>query len=226
MLELGGFTPLSTADWPGKLAAVVFVQGCPWRCSYCHNAELQPRRRGGGPHWASVFATLQRRVGLLDGVVFSGGEPTLDPRLGTAVEQVRALGHRAALHTGGIYPERLAELLPRLDWVGFDLKTRFDDYDALTRRRGSAAAVRRSLDHLLASGVEHEIRTTYHPRLVSDAALREVARLLKNAGVRDWVLQRWRAPDEDAAVLEPSWCWPADELLRELRSDVRALTLR
>lgn len=226
MLELGGFTPLSSVDWPGKLAAVVFVQGCPWRCSYCHNAELQPRRRTGGPDWASVLAMLQRRVGLLDGVVFSGGEPTLDPRVNSAVDQVRALGHRAALHTAGIYPDRLAELLPKLDWVGFDLKTGFGDYDTLTARHGSAAAVRRSLDRLLASGIEREIRTTYHPRLISDAALRDVARVLKNVGVRHWVLQRWRAHDDEAARLASSWRWPADEFLHELRDDVPALTLR
>lgn len=226
VLELGGFTPLSSVDWPGKLAAVLFVQGCPWRCSYCHNPELQARGRGGGVDWASVHATLQRRVGLLDGVVFSGGEPTLSRHLGAAVDAVRALGHGAALHTAGIYPDRLAELLPRLDWVGFDVKTALGDYDALTRRRGSSGAVARSLGHLLASGVDHEIRTTYHPRLVNDTALRDVARLLKNVGVRDWVLQAWRAHDDDGAALTPSWHWPADELLRELRDDVPTLTLR
>ena len=86
MLELGGFTPLSTVDWPGRLAAVAFVQGCPWRCNYCHNPELQQRGRPNGPRWSSVLETLSRRVGLLDGVVFSGGEPTTDPQLAQAVE--------------------------------------------------------------------------------------------------------------------------------------------
>jgi pyruvate formate lyase activating enzyme len=184
------------------------------------------RSRGGAADWAGVYATLQRRVGLLDGVVFSGGEPTLDRRLGAAIEQVRALGHKAALHTAGIYPDRLAELLPHLDWVGFDLKTGFGDYDMLTRSRGSAASVRRALDHLLASGVDHELRTTYHPQWVSDAVLREMARWLKKLGVRHWVLQPWRAHDDGAAALAPSWHWPADALLHELRDAVPALTLR
>ena len=77
MLTIGGFTPLSTTDWPGKLAAVVFVQGCPWRCHYCHNVSLQDRASSQPSAWAQALRTLQRRQGLLDGVVFSGGEPLL-----------------------------------------------------------------------------------------------------------------------------------------------------
>ena len=91
-VKVGGFTPLSTTDWPGKLAAVVFVQGCPWRCHYCHNVELQPRAGGEPAGWLHALGTLSQRKGLLDGVVFSGGEPTLDPALPDAIDVVRAMG--------------------------------------------------------------------------------------------------------------------------------------
>ncbi|MDP1901457.1 MAG: anaerobic ribonucleoside-triphosphate reductase activating protein [Rubrivivax sp.] len=226
MLELGGFTPLTTTDWPGKLAAVAFVQGCPWHCRYCHNPELQPRGVHHGPLWPEVLAMLARRVGLLDGLVFSGGEPTLEPDLAQAVDEVRALGLKVGLHTAGIYPERLAALLPALDWVGFDLKTDAAGYDALTTRRDSAAPVRRALDHLLASGVDHEIRTTYHPSIVGDEALVAMARQLKAIGATTWVLQRWQPFDEASADLVASWHWPLPALLEQLRSDIPALTLR
>lgn len=226
MLELGGFTPLSTVDWPDRLAAVAFVQGCPWRCGYCHNPELQQRGRSAGPRWSAVLETLSRRVGLLDGVVFSGGEPTTDPQLARAVAQVRAIGLQAALHTAGIYPERLAALLPGLAWVGFDLKTGFAAYGALTQRRRSAQAARRSLDHLLASGVAHEIRTTYHPALVSDEALLECARTLGALGVREWVLQRWQPRDDTPAALVAAWHWPGEALMQALRDAGPAVTLR
>jgi pyruvate-formate lyase-activating enzyme len=76
-LRIAGLTPLTSIDFPGRLAAVVFLQGCPWRCGYCHNAGLQPAVTPGAMHWREVEAFLERRRGLLDGLVFSGGEPTL-----------------------------------------------------------------------------------------------------------------------------------------------------
>ncbi|WP_088283113.1 anaerobic ribonucleoside-triphosphate reductase activating protein [Ideonella sp. A 288] len=226
MLELGGFTPLSTTDWPDRLAAVAFVQGCPWRCTYCHNPGLQERGTGRGPGWAEVMVTLSRRVGLLDGVVFSGGEPTLDPRLPDAVADVRGLGLQAALHTAGIYPERLAALLPDLAWVGFDVKTDFARYDALTGTRRSGDAVRRALDHLLASGVDHELRTTYHPAYVDDDALLATARTLRALGAPAWVLQQWRAHEGASELPSMPWRWPAEALLDRLRAEGPPLALR
>jgi pyruvate formate lyase activating enzyme len=193
-LEVGGLTPLSTTDWPGKLAAVVFVQGCPWRCAYCHNPELQVRWASDGRAWRRVLEKLERRVGLLDGVVFSGGEPTLDTRLPEAIASVRALGFRVGLHTAGIYPERLSAVLGSVDWVGFDVKTDFADYPALTGTPRSGDAARRALALLLASDAAHELRTTYHPALIGDAKLLALARTLKALGATSWVLQQWRAP--------------------------------
>ena len=230
-VTLGGFTPLSTTDWPGKLAAVVFLQGCPWRCGYCHNAALQPRcASAAAPHWSDVLATLKRRVGLLDGVVFSGGEPTLQRGLAEAIADVRALGLQTGLHTAGIYPARLAALLPLLDWVGFDLKTDLADagaYDTLAGAGHSAVAVRRALDALLASGVAFEIRTTYHPLLIGDAALLGMARTLQGLGITQWVLQRWQANADPAQqALVPAWRWPPEPLLQVLREHVAGLRLR
>lgn len=230
-LTLGGFTPLSTTDWPGKLAAVAFLQGCPWRCAYCHNADLQPRcASADAPRWPEVLATLKRRVGLLDGVVFSGGEPTLQGGLADAIEDVRALGLQTGLHTAGIYAAKLAALLPTLDWVGFDLKTDLADttaYDALAGARHSAVAVRHSLDALLASGVDFEIRTTYHPALISDAALLGMARALQALGVKHWVLQRWQANAEPGQqMLATTWHWPPAPLLQDVHECVAGTLLR
>ncbi len=92
-LSVGGFEPFSTQDWPGRLAAVVFVQGCPWRCSYCHNPGLQSQcAPQAGLRWADLRARWRTRIGLLDGLVFSGGEPTLDPALPSALAEVREVG--------------------------------------------------------------------------------------------------------------------------------------
>ena len=131
-LRIGGITPLTTIDFPGRLAAVLYGQGCPWRCGYCHNPELLDATTPATVPWPEVLAFLQSRQGLLDGVVFSGGEPTLQAALPAALAQVRALGFQTALHTGGMYPERLQALLPLLDWVGLDIKGPLHAYDAIT----------------------------------------------------------------------------------------------
>ena len=138
-LRLGGMTPLTTIDFPGRLAAVLYCQGCPWRCGYCHNPELLDATAARALPWAQALAFLESRRGLLDGVVFSGGEPTLQAGLGAALNAVRSLGLQTALHTGGMYPERLAALLPQLDWVGLDIKAPPQRYNAITATPGSGA---------------------------------------------------------------------------------------
>lgn len=190
-LQVGGLTPLTTTDYPGQLAAVVFCQGCPWRCGYCHNPHLIPRECDG-EGWQAIESFLLRRQGLLDAVVFSGGEPTLQSGLLDACLAARDMGFKVGLHTAGPYPERLDKLLPVLDWVGMDIKAPFSSYDRITQVPGSAARARESLSLLLESGVEHEIRTTLHAGLLSHAQVLELARELAGAGVRNFVLQAFR----------------------------------
>jgi pyruvate formate lyase activating enzyme len=216
---VGGLARFSTVDWPGRMVATVFAQGCGWQCRYCHNPHLIPFRGSGsaagdrpGPsrapedaepesewRWPEVHAWLRDRRGLLDGVVFSGGEPTLQAGLLRAVAQVRELGFGVGLHTGGPLPAVLAELLPLLDWVGFDLKAPFPGYARVTRRPVGEPA-RASLAFLFRSGVAHEVRTTWHPRLLSPHDLGLMADHLAALGAREWVLQRFR--QEGCADLE------------------------
>ncbi len=192
-LRIGGLARLSSCDWPDELVATVFCQGCSWRCTYCHNRDLQPTTGPDRVPWPDVLHFLAGRVGLLDGVVFSGGEPLLQHALGAAMEQARALGFRIGLHTGGAVPSRLAAVLSLCDWVGFDLKAPFDDYAAITGVPDSGRDGRESLRLLLASGVAYEIRTTVHPRLIAGETLLRMAADLTTLGVRRWVLQPFRA---------------------------------
>lgn len=189
---MGGFEPFSATEFPGKLSAVVFIQGCPWRCGYCHNPDLQPRHQGP-LSWERLLEGLARRVGLLDAVVFCGGEPTIDPALARAVAQVRELGFQVGLETAGIYPERLRELLPSLDWVGLDVKAPFDSYDTITGVANSANPVHSSLKALLDSGIDFECRTTVHPDQLPPPLLLRLARSLSEMGVRRYVLQEFRS---------------------------------
>lgn len=193
-LPIGGLEKLSAVDWPGQLSAVVFCQGCTWRCGYCHNPHLIPfTREPGGPAWDRVLEWLGRRRGLLDSVVFSGGEPTSHSALGKAMRQARELGFKIGLHTGGPSPERLERLIPWLDWVGFDFKAPGDSYAMVTGRDDGKLALR-SLKMLLEAGTPLEIRTTWHPQLLSQDDLRSMAQTLADLGCVAWVIQRFR-PD-------------------------------
>ena len=194
---VAGLTPLSSCDWPGRLVATVFLQGCPWRCTYCHNAAILDPRTPGTVPWQDVLDLVARRHGLLDGVVFSGGEPTRQAALVTAAAQVRDAGFGVGLHTSGAYPSRLPALLPLVDWVGFDVKAPAHLYRAITRVGGpstSADAAFASLRLVLDSGVDVEVRTTVDPTVLTADDVAQLTDVLVGLGVRSHVLQQVR-PD-------------------------------
>ena len=219
MLRVSGLTRLTSIDFPGRLAAVVYAQGCPWRCSYCHNPALLDATTPAALDWSQVLAFLDKRRGLLDGVVFSGGEPTLQATLPAALREVRAMGFQTALHTGGMYPERLSALLPLLDWVGLDIKGPLQRYDAITGTLGSGDKAFASLRCLLASGVAYECRTTWHAGLFSAAQLLALAEALAALGVTHWALQECRVSGAAA------WELSAAQVLK-LEQQFAAFTLR
>jgi len=142
--------------------------------------------------WPGVMGFLQRRQGLLDAVVFSGGEPTLQHGLRQAMTEVRGLGFKVGLHTGGAYPARLGELLPLSSWVGMDIKSAFKDYDHVTGTPASGKKARDSAELLLASGVPYEFRTTVHPLYHSADSLLRLAGELQQMGAKHFVLQEFR----------------------------------
>lgn len=205
-IRIGGVARLSSCDWPGQLVATIFCQGCPWACRYCHNPHLIPATGDEQIEWASVLGFLAARRGLLDGVVFSGGEPTLQQGLEDAIRQVRAMGFRTGLHTGGPYPGRMAQLLPLVDWVGFDIKAPKAGYDRITSARNSGDKALRSLRLLLDSGVDYDLRTTVHPDLLSDDDLDVLATEVQAIGGKGHRLQKFRADgcSDDALIRSPA----------------------
>ena len=221
VLRVGGFQPFSATDYPGKLAAVVFCQGCPWRCGYCHNPELIPARGHDEHDFAAIQSWLGSRRGLLDAVVFSGGEPTAQVGLEAAIVAVRARGFAVGLHTGGAYPRRLAKVLRHVDWVGLDIKAPIAAYDGVTGTPGSGIPAFASLELVLASGVPFEVRTTVHPAVTALPALERLACELSARRVERWALQTFRpigcASEElvdsasegrpDLGALASRWSW-------------------
>ena len=193
-LQIGGFVPFTTVDFPGKLSAVVFCQGCGWKCRYCHNTHLQAYRVEKTEwQWINVQKLLEERRGFLEAVVFSGGEPTGQPSIIDAIQEAKRMGYLVGLHTAGIFPDRLAEVLPLIDWVGLDIKAPLDErYETVTQRPGSHESVSRALDLLLASGVAYELRTTVHHSLIGEAEKADILSELERRGAHPPRFQPFR----------------------------------
>ncbi|MDP2788037.1 MAG: anaerobic ribonucleoside-triphosphate reductase activating protein [Pseudomonadota bacterium] len=222
-LRIGGFTPFTTTDYPGLLAAVVFCQGCPWRCTYCHNPHLLPVEGPESHVWPDLLRFLESRRGLLDAVVFSGGEPTLQGALADAMRAVKALGFRIGLHSAGMYPDRLARVLPLVDWIGLDIKAPRAAYPRITGVPAAGAAVFDSLRLILGAGVDYELRCTWHPDLLSAADLASLGDELQALGADRLVLQECR-PTGRASAIPPGW--HDDDGVTKLAGRFRHFTLR
>jgi len=225
-LHVGGLARLSTCDWPGQLAATVFCQGCGWDCAFCHNPDLIPAHSEAEIAWSEVEGFLEQRRGLLDAVVLSGGEPLLQPALPEALDAVRGLGFHAALHTNGQLPDRLSTVLPRLDWVGLDIKSPLSEYDRVTGVAGSAAKAFASLELLVASDVAHEVRTTVHTGLLSDDELLALAGELRAAGVRTWAVQAFRSDGTRPDRIQAQARGLSDEMLGRLATGFEDFSFR
>lgn len=192
LLRIGGITPFSTVDWPGRLACVAFLAGCPWRCPYCQNHALR-RADAGELGERELYELLDARRGLLDGVVFSGGEPLAQAGVVEAARQARVMGFAIGLHTCGAYPERLREMLPLLDWVGIDVKAPWDAYARITGAAEAGERAQESLRMLLDAGVALEARTTWHPSLLTPDDISRIGHELASIGVRSWAVQAYRS---------------------------------
>lgn len=191
-LQIAGLVPLSTVDWPGKLAATVFCQGCPWDCGYCHNPALIDCATPGTVDWSDVEALMTKRKGLLDAIVFTGGEATRQAALRPAMEAVRDAGLAVGLHTAGAYPNRLRSLALVTDWVGLDIKALPGDYGEVVGAAAGGSKAWKSLDILLSSGVDLEVRLTVYPNSVAAEGALMIAHEVHRRGASVFALQNAR----------------------------------
>lgn len=226
-LKIAAITPYTSIDYPGYFSAVAFIQGCPWRCRYCHNPHMQPRdfpKEYLHSSWKELHELLCRRQGLLDAVVFSGGEPTLDPALADAMNQVKAMGFKVGLHTSGCYPEHLASVIGLVDWVGLDIKASLSDSEAYRwivglEKSDPAKNVSETLDLIQKAGVSYECRTTAHPAYLPDEKILKLANELKERGVETFALQIYRKPKElDLPFENIGHEYPEPETIEALKS--------
>jgi pyruvate formate lyase activating enzyme len=190
-ITIAGLQKTSLIDYPGKVSCVVFLSGCNFTCPYCHNPELA---RGQYPEridWTDLLAFVDQRRALLDGVVISGGEPTLLPGLHALCRDLRNLGTAIKLDTNGSRPDVIETLLrdELADYIAMDLKTAPQDYGPPLCNEKAGPAVLRSIAAIMSSGVEYEFRTTCVHPFVTEARMRAMAAAVR--GARRWILQRF-----------------------------------
>jgi len=170
-MRIGGLNTFSLSDFPGHVAAVVFTQGCNFRCPYCHNGSLLPCHVPVDsliPE-EEFFEFLKTRLDCLDAIVVSGGEPCIQPDLPTFLSKIKAMGFHVKLDTNGSKPGVLRKLLEvnRVDYIAMDIKAPLHIYDRLCGVHVPISKIKESIELISRSGVEYEFRTTVVDTLLS-----------------------------------------------------------
>lgn len=191
-MKIAGYLKTSLIEWPGKISSVIFVPGCNWRCPFCHNADLvDPKRIKKLPQIAEkeILTDLKKRKKWIDGVVVTGGEPTLQPDLPAFLQKCRTLGFVTMLETNGSKPTMIRKLLQLklLDYLAMDIKGPLKE------------EIKKSLKIILKSGVPFELRTTVVPTIHNPKILKQMARQLEkifreshHTQFVGWVLQTFQ----------------------------------
>ena len=186
-MKIGGLIKFTLIDFPGRPAAVVFTQGCNFRCRYCHNPELvYPHLFAEPVAMEEIYSFLKRRQCTLEGVVVSGGEPTLHEDLPAFMADLKAMGYATKLDTNGTRPDMLRELLDKklLDYIAMDIKAPLEKYSLITGVDFNPEVLKQSMDLIRQSGLEYEFRTTYDKEVLTDADISTITQRLNGKNYR------------------------------------------
>ena len=170
-MKIGGLNVFSLSDFPGHISAVVFAQSCNFRCPFCHNGSLIPLEPSDGKliSEASIFQFLESRRDKLNGVVVSGGEPTIQPDLADFVGRIKTMGFAVKLDTNGSRPDVIKALLQKelIDYIAMDIKAPLEVYDRLTGVHTPIQQLKETIELIINWGIPHEFRTTVVEPLLS-----------------------------------------------------------
>jgi pyruvate formate lyase activating enzyme len=228
MMKIAGLAKQSFVDYPGKIAATVFTQGCNMDCVFCHNRSLVCKKQKNPLlDEADVFSFLQSRRKFLDGVVITGGEPTLHPDLADFIKKVKSMGYPVKLDTNGTKPQVLKKLIEEnlLDYIAMDVKAPMKKYRYICHSDFNEEALLECISIIKKSEIDYEFRTTCCPQL-SESDIYEIAKMIH--GAKKYVLQQYRETDP----LEGGYTGKAksmqfmDMLIKEIRDCVKVFQLR
>jgi pyruvate formate lyase activating enzyme len=192
---IGGFQPFSLSDFPGKSAAIVFTQGCNFRCPYCHNRSLWSDQSDDSSYTEEmVLEFLRNRKGKLDGIVVTGGEPSLQSDLPGFISKLKSMGFAVKLDTNGSRPEVMKGLLADglVDYVAMDVKAPFSKYDALCGISVDIAQIAETVEVIVSAGMPHHFRTTCYQALLDTHDLEAIQAMLPSTS--KYVQQKYREP--------------------------------
>ena len=195
-MEFKGINKLSLLDYPGKVAAILYVDVCNFCCEYCHNWNtLIAPKDNTDIFFDDIISFLKKRVGVLDGVVISGGEPTLMPDLESKISKIKELGYAIKLDTNGSNPAVVDALISKglIDYVAMDIKSSLDDYHRFAKSQDLISNVKRTIDLLKENKVDYEFRITLIDEYHSIKEINKIAELLK--GAKRLYLQQFKVSD-------------------------------
>jgi len=193
-MRIVGFVNTSLVDWDGRVSSVIFLPGCNFRCPFCHNRELvlSPGSVPEVDH-DSMMLYLEENSDFLDGVVITGGEPTIHSDLPDLITDLSSLGLRVKLDTNGSNPSMLLDLIDSglVESVAMDIKGPLDErYDDICGVKAPLENIKRSISILMDSEIEHEFRTTIVPHLIKEGEVESIAAFI--GGARKYALQQFR----------------------------------
>ncbi len=178
---IGGLLKFSMIDYPGKIAAIVFTQGCNLRCKYCHNPELIAPVNNNGTllKEEDVLNFFEKRKGALEGVVITGGEPTLQTDLAEFAAKLKAMGFFVKLDTNGTNPEVVKNLIEKklVDFIAMDIKATFDKYEAVCGVLVASKTILQTMQYIEESGLPYQYRTTYYKVVLNDQDIEKIKQL-------------------------------------------------
>jgi pyruvate formate lyase activating enzyme len=184
-MRIGGFEKFSLVDYPGKVSAVVFTQGCNFRCGYCHNPQLvYPELYTDLISSEEIVEFLEKRIGRIDGVVITGGEPSLQKNLISFMNRIKAMGFLVKLDTNGNKPEVIEEVIASglADYIAMDIKGPFTKYSKICAVEVDITDIKKSIYLIKNSGIRYQFRTTFDTGLLNNFDLEEVCSYLNNPG--------------------------------------------
>ena len=161
-MRISGFQKLTLLDFPGKVACIIFTQGCNFKCPYCQNSGLIGHENENLIEEEEVISYLKKRQGILDGIVISGGEPTIQKDLDLFMKRIKELGYLIKLDTNGSNPNLIKKLLDEelVDYIAMDIKNVIEDYKDVTGVKVAEDNIKKSIKLLKMSKIDHEFRTT------------------------------------------------------------------
>ena len=194
-MQIGGITKSSLIDYPKKISAVIFLIGCNFNCPYCHNPELVISNIIEPIDINTIYSFLKKRKGLLDGVVITGGEPTLHKKLPEFIKNIKDMGYLIKLDTNGSNPNMVEELIENklVDYIAMDIKAPFDEYNNIITKEINIENVKKTFKLLVQNKVDYEFRTTVVSNLLNYESFVKINEIFKKEGkIKKYCLQRFK----------------------------------